>query len=139
MQHTHLGVYALITTADTILVIRKLRGPYTGTCDLPGGTPEHGETHLETAQREVREETGLSLVAEEFSFLAATSLVHAYHVNGVSASLHHHAIVYTAQVPPGKARLAEINDLDSGGAVWMSRRAAELSPLAQHVLTLAPR
>ncbi len=36
-----------------------------GVWGLPKGTPDHGETLLQTARREVREETGLEVAAEE--------------------------------------------------------------------------
>jgi 8-oxo-dGTP pyrophosphatase MutT (NUDIX family) len=55
---SHFGVYGLVREGDLLLVVRKARGPYTGWLDLPGGTPEVGETREETLVREMREETG---------------------------------------------------------------------------------
>ena len=49
----HFGVYAIILKGNSILLIKKSRGPYKGKLDLPGGRQELGETHLETLIREV--------------------------------------------------------------------------------------
>ncbi len=55
---THRGVYGVCLRDGAVLAIRKSRGPYTGQWDLPGGTPDAGETPGETLVRELREETG---------------------------------------------------------------------------------
>lgn len=55
---THFGVYGVVIRESRILVVRKARGPYTGLLDLPGGSPEPGESRQETLIRELREETG---------------------------------------------------------------------------------
>ncbi len=48
-------------TPDARLEVVICRRAATGLCALPKGTPEPGETREETALREVREETGLSV------------------------------------------------------------------------------
>ena len=48
-------------TPDAQLEVVICRRAATGLCALPKGTPESGETREETALREVREETGLSV------------------------------------------------------------------------------
>jgi hypothetical protein len=47
----HFGVYGLWTHAGKLVLVRKTRGPYTGFLDLPGGTPERGESRHETLRR----------------------------------------------------------------------------------------
>lgn len=44
-----------------VLVIRRSKDPYRDCWSLPGGSVEAGETLLEAAERELREETGLRL------------------------------------------------------------------------------
>ncbi|MEL6193218.1 MAG: NUDIX domain-containing protein [Bacteroidota bacterium] len=59
ITHRHYGVYGFILNAHReVLVIVKTRGPYTGRYDLPGGSPEKGESAEETLTREIMEETG---------------------------------------------------------------------------------
>ena len=48
-------------TPDARLEVVICRRPSTGLLALPKGTPEQGETREQTALREVREETGLSV------------------------------------------------------------------------------
>ena len=43
-------------------MIRKARGSYTGLYDLPGGSPEEGETPEQTLAREIKEETNCDLI-----------------------------------------------------------------------------
>ena len=55
---THFGVYGVVIQESRLLTVRKARGPYTGLLDLPGGSPNPGETRDEALIRELREETG---------------------------------------------------------------------------------
>jgi ADP-ribose pyrophosphatase YjhB (NUDIX family) len=57
----HFGVYAVWWQVGRIVLVRKARGPYDGLLDLPGGSPEPGESQLETLRRELREECGVEL------------------------------------------------------------------------------
>lgn len=57
----HFGVYAVWRQDGRVVLVRKTRGPYDGLLDLPGGSPEPGETQLETLEREMREECGVEL------------------------------------------------------------------------------
>ncbi len=57
----HRGIYGIWIGADgRVPLIRKSRGPYTGLLDLPGGTPELGETPEQTLRRELIEECGVT-------------------------------------------------------------------------------
>lgn len=51
---------ALVTDGDgRCLLVRRARDPYAGAWDIPGGFCDDGESPVETAEREVLEETGL--------------------------------------------------------------------------------
>ena len=56
-----LAVSASIFRDGKILLVRRARQPAKGTYTLPGGRVEFGETLLEAVQREVREETALTI------------------------------------------------------------------------------
>jgi len=61
--HSHFGIYGYVKKDDSILLIKKARGPYKGMYDLPGGGPEENETNEETFIRELKEETGLDVIS----------------------------------------------------------------------------
>lgn len=69
----HLGIYGVLKADNTILVIKKSRGPYKNLFDLPGGKPNHGENLFEALKREFLEETNISIrkctLINNFSFL----------------------------------------------------------------------
>ncbi len=68
-RHTHLGVYGVLVRNNQVLLVRKGRGPHTGKWDFPGGTIEFGETPYETLLREFEEETGLTRLQDDKSFV----------------------------------------------------------------------
>lgn len=67
-QHTGvvLGAGGVAVWNDSILLIRKGRGPAQGVWMVPGGKVELGEPVAVAVVREVFEETGLEVVVEEF-------------------------------------------------------------------------
>ena len=138
--HTHLGVYLLTKRADdgvlSVLLIRKSRGPYTGCWDLPGGRIEFGETPEEALAREVREETGLTLVSPP---QLAAALSHTATWNpepGFQEPLHHLGLIYCAAVSESAPREAPDGE-DAAGAAWMETPTlveASLTPFAHRIL-----
>lgn len=60
-QHPILAVSAAIFRDGKVLVVRRARKPALSLYTLPGGAVEIGETLLEAATREVREETALDI------------------------------------------------------------------------------
>jgi ADP-ribose pyrophosphatase YjhB (NUDIX family) len=57
----YLAVSAAIIDNGRVLIIRRARPPVIGIHTLPGGVVESGETLIEAAIREVREETALAI------------------------------------------------------------------------------
>jgi len=60
-QRPILAVSAAIVRDGKVLVVRRARKPALGVYTLPGGGVETGETLIEAATREVREETALTI------------------------------------------------------------------------------
>ena len=61
------GVGAVVFNArDEILLIKRGKAPRLGEWMVPGGTLEWGETLIEAARREVKEETGIDIEVEGF-------------------------------------------------------------------------
>src|SRR5512135_591351 len=90
----HLGIYAIVQKGQSILLVKKARGPYRGMWDLPGGRPAHGETILQTLQREVREETGVELI--DAVLHCNQAFVVEYKDGEEAISLHHTCLIYKA-------------------------------------------
>jgi len=60
------AVGAVCTHDDTLLLIRRGKGPAAGEWSVPGGHVELGETLHEAVVRETAEETGLEVVVDRF-------------------------------------------------------------------------
>jgi 8-oxo-dGTP diphosphatase len=60
------AVGAVCTHLETLLLIRRGRGPAQGQWSVPGGRVEWGETLHEAVVRETYEETGLEVVVDSF-------------------------------------------------------------------------
>ena len=66
MSGPKLAVGAVCVHDDTVLLIRRGRGPAAGEWSVPGGRVEAGETLHEAVVRETAEETGLEVVVDRF-------------------------------------------------------------------------
>jgi 8-oxo-dGTP diphosphatase len=60
------AVGAVCSHADSLLLVRRGRGPAAGEWSVPGGRLEWGETLHEAVVRETFEETGLEVVVDRF-------------------------------------------------------------------------
>jgi len=125
----HFGVYAIILKGNSILLIKKSRGPYKGKLDLPGGRPELGETHLETLIREVIEETGVVVQqAELFNNYSIT--LNYNNESGDEEKFYHTGVVYLVKSYDDNKLLNEMHIEDSLGAQWF-----EIKDIKQEILS----
>jgi 8-oxo-dGTP diphosphatase len=56
-------VGAIVIKDEKILLVKRLKAPHKDLWAIPGGSVELGETLQETAEREIHEETGLTIKA----------------------------------------------------------------------------
>ena len=61
------GASVIVQNGDKVLLIKRGKEPYLGKWSLPGGAQEIGETLIQAAHRELKEETGI--IAKELEFL----------------------------------------------------------------------
>jgi 8-oxo-dGTP pyrophosphatase MutT (NUDIX family) len=117
-MHTHRGIYCICTNKnDRLLTVEKSGGPYKNRLDLPGGTPELGETDYETVVREVLEETGYKVLSAVKIGERSYKIPWNYKQWTFSQ---HTAVYYLCTIDEtNKDALADIPDQDSTGALWV--------------------
>lgn len=128
----HLAIYAIIQKGQSILLVKKSRGPYLGMWDLPGGRPVHGETIFQTLKREIREETGVELV--DAVLHCNQAFVVEYPDGEETISLHHTCLIYKA-TQYNEAHFKEnIQEEDVAGCAWIEKSQLPHLPLSKVVL-----
>lgn len=93
INRSHVGVYAIVVRANTLLLVAKTRGPYKGKYDLPGGRMEPGESSLQALSRELLEETGA--IANDIALWDICSCTVEYEDNGENVSFNHVGALYS--------------------------------------------
>ena len=91
-EFKHLGAYGLILNNDSIILIKKVGGPYNGKLDLPGGTIEFKETPEEALKRELKEEVGIEVT--DYDLFDANSVNFEWNHKGQIENIHHIGIFY---------------------------------------------
>lgn len=135
IEKFHVGIYAIIETGDSVLLVQKSRGPYKSAWDLPGGRPEHGEAILQTLQREVKEETGVKINSVT-PYINESFLIE-YKDGEETISLHHICLIYKVAHFDSSSFLDDIRTEDVLGSGWIKKRdlgTLSLSPAARCAL-----
>jgi len=133
LWRSHIGVYALITQNNKLLVIKKAKGPYTGLFDLPGGSLEDGELLEETLVREIKEETTCDVTS--YQQIPTISFVYPYKDDDQHHKLRHIAVLYKVEIEGIPTE--EPDGCDSNGCVWLELgmiNAENASPLILEAL-----
>jgi len=63
------GVGAVIIHKDSVLLVKRARPPFLHQWAIPGGKLQWGETLQQAAEREVQEETGITIVANNVVYV----------------------------------------------------------------------
>jgi len=120
------GVGALVIRDGRVLLVRRGRPPANGLWAIPGGRLELGETLQQAAEREVFEETGITIRAGQ-PFYTFDSIVR----DEQGRVRYHYVIVdLLAEYVSGEVRPGD----DAQDAAWLS--LAELERLPTHPVTL---
>jgi len=121
------GVGAVVVHEGRVLLVRRGSEPLKGHWTLPGGLLELGESLVEGAVREVREETGL--VVEPLELVELIDRIH----REASRIRYHYVIAdYLCRVTGGELRAAS----DADAVRWIER--AEWNAPQQTLLALDP-
>jgi len=124
MTRRYVGAYGVLVRDGAVLLVKKMRGPYEGSLDLPGGGIEHGEHPEDAVRREFWEETGL-LVRTVRQLTPYSRVV---------GDMHHLGFFYEVTLVRETDPLkTEPDGQDAGGALWVRLDELDhhwLSPLA---------
>ena len=130
----HFGVYGYAEKDGKVLLIKKARGPYTGRYDLPGGSPEAGETPTETLMREVKEETGLSAKPLSEGHFVECYFTDYTEEDGNAGCLYHQGLIFEIEL---FGTLNEKGDgIDSNGGIWLEKSLIRKENATPFVLQL---
>ena len=131
----HFGIYGLWRHEGHLVLVHKTRGPYTGQLDLPGGSPEPGETREQRLSRELREETGVELTG--FGPLRPFDIRVSADSAGNPIEFHHQGLIAEVRVAGLLRPDITAEDVD-GVALGGADTAERLSSLAMETLRLFP-
>ena len=127
------GVGAVIVEEGRVLLIRRGAEPLKGHWSLPGGLLELGESLTDGVQREVREETGLSVEPLEL-----IELIDRVHREGERVRYHYVIADYLCRVKIGGVALQAASDADAARwverAEWNSHSALILDPITVRII-----
>lgn len=136
-EFKHIGSYGLILDNDSIVLIKKVGGPYNGKLDLPGGTIEWGEKPEETLIRELEEEVGIKV--KEYELFDGNSITFEWTHKGKLERGHHIGLFYKINKYDNKIKsnieISDKND-DSLGAKFYNikkLKKEELSSIALEI------
>ena len=127
-NHPRLAVGAVVFDANRVLMVKRGRPPAQGQWAIPGGNVELGETLQDAAQREILEETGITIVAHEPIYTFDT-IVH--DTNGM-VQFHYVIVDLAADYVKGTACPGD----DADEVRWVSRDDLNTLPISAPTLDL---
>jgi ADP-ribose pyrophosphatase len=125
------AVGAIVAHKGRVLLVHRSRPPSDGQWAIPGGRVELGESLREAAQREVLEETGITVRAGE-SVFAFDSIVR----DPEGRVRFHYVIVdLMAEYVSGEVQAGD----DAGDAAWLTAEELESFPVNRTTLEVLQR
>jgi 8-oxo-dGTP diphosphatase len=134
-KQVRVGIAALVPDGDRWLVLRRRGAHGAGTWGLPGGHQEFGESPEATAEREVAEETGLTVRAVERLGVTDDPMP--------EIGRHYLTVFVRCEWAAGEARIAEPDKADD--LAWLTpaelreRRDELFAPLGRFLHSLEDR
>lgn len=98
IQYFRPWCYAIIKNSDQVILVKKMRGPFEWSYDLPGWWIEHGEDCHSTIIRELYEEIGIQTLSNELVLHWIFRHVVEFEKNWSMISQHILAIVYLLEI-----------------------------------------
>lgn len=114
-----LGCGAIVRRGDAVLLVKRGRPPRAGQWAIPGGRVLAGESLREAAEREVLEETGISIRATEMVY----QLEYIEHDESGRLAFHYVVLDYAGEYLGGEPLAGD----DAAAAAWV--RFDELAEL----------
>ncbi len=128
----HVGVYGVLVKNESLLLVRKARGPYTGRFDLPGGKIEHGESPAHTLVREVKEET--EVIPRKWKPLDNFTFTGTYEQDGERIAFHHLGLIYEVTEFDDSKFESDRCEEDVSGAHWDNLNEIDvMTPFAKRI------
>lgn len=125
-----LGVGAVVCREGQVLLIKRGSAPFAGQWAVPGGRVELGESLAAAAEREVREETGISIRAGEPVY----TFEHIERAGDGAVRFHYVVVDLEGQYLAGEPAAGD----DAAEAAWLSFEAMAdlpLNPVTRRLLT----